>query len=526
MKYEIIYSSSYIEITKRDDGYYIESFQKGLTVEQFNRIIMSHQDIQITNFVVIKDALISAPKDAQKFANTREKILVEVSGDELKAYITLKVDEQELTKPQLIKDIIEKLNKYGVVYGIKKNVLLGGLCINKPILIAEGIPPEPGKDSEIKMFELKDVRPEVKEDGNVDHYELSLINMVTQGDWLGERIDATPGNPGKTVRGNDLKAMPGKTYPLHYDKISVKEVREEGKTVLYALRNGAVFFVGDKIGVSNHLEIKENVDFKTGNVDFDGYLTVKGTVEDNFSIASTKDIEILGEYGIGGAKEIQSSEGSIYIKGGIAGKGRAIIRCKKNLYLKFAADSDIYCDGSVHIGFYCLNTNIVAKEVILDSLKGQIIGGNIKAEIKVVSAVFGSGSEKRTNVCVSGFERKQFKERLDTINDEIDKLKQDVANCKLKLSIFAFTSDMPAEKKATYEKMSENYSDLKAKLQKLEEEKKDYINYLKAKGEGEISILKKAFPNTFFQIKNVTKEIQSSTLRTCYYYQDGYIKEM
>jgi uncharacterized protein (DUF342 family) len=173
-----------------------------------------------------------------------------------------------------------------------------------------------------------------------------------------------------------------------------------------------------------------------------------------------------------------------------------------------------------------LNTNIVAKEVILDSLKGQIIGGSIKAQIKVISAVYGSGSEKKTSISVSGFERKQFKERLDTINEEIEKLKQDVANCKLKLSIFTFTSNMPAEKKAAYEKMSDDYSDLKASLQKLEEEKKDYINYLKAKGEGEISILKKAFPNTFFQIKNVAKEIQSPTLRTCYYYQDGIIKEM
>ena len=42
-------------------------------------------------------------------------------------------------------------------------------------------------------------------------------------------------------------------------------------------------------------------------------------VEENFSVRSGKDIEILGEYGIGGVDTI-GVDGNIYIRGGVAGK--------------------------------------------------------------------------------------------------------------------------------------------------------------------------------------------------------------
>lgn len=520
-----IYTSPFMEITRRSDGFYLQSFKKGLSVDEFNKILGSHPEIQINNFIVIKEALILAPQPARRFALLKEKVMVDISGDGLKAFITLNAGDGELGSAGMIREIVAKLNEKGVVYGIKKDALLN-LCANKPILIAEGLIPEAGHDSENIMYKLKEVKPEIKEDGNADHYELNLINMVKKGDWLGEKIHATEGKEGRTVKGDVLKAMPGKNYPLLYDSRSVKEVTEGNKTVLYALRNGAVFFQGDSIGVSNHLEIKENIGVKTGNVDFDGYLTVQGTVEDNFSVASTKDIEILGEYGVGNVKEINSQEGSIFIKGGIAGRGKTTIRCKKNLYLKYVSDADIICDGSVHVGFYCLNSNITAKEVILDSMKGQIIGGTINAEIKVVAAILGTSSEKRTGICVSGFDRNQLKYTLDEVNNRIGMLKAELNQYKQQISIYSNLFDRGQVGREEFDKISEKYNDTRAILIETEENKKNITNYLKTKGEGEITILKKAFPNTVLEIKNIVKDIQKPVLRVSYYYTEGSIKEI
>ena len=525
MEITTVYSSPFIEITKKFDGFYLQSFKKGLGVDEFNRIIGSHPNIQVCNFIVIKEALIFAPQEARKFAIEKEKIKVEVSGDALKAYITLNAETSELEGPNIIKEIVAKLNQMGVVYGIKKDALLN-LSSNTPILIAEGILPEPGLDSENKVYKLKEIKPEIKEDGNVDHYELNLINMVEKGEWLGEKTDATQGKEGKTVFGSPLKPMPGKNYPLLYDKKTVKEVKVGNKTTLYAINSGAVYFQGDRIGVSNHLEIKENVGVKTGNVDFDGYLTVKGTVEDNFSVASTKDIEILSEYGVGNVKEIKSYDGSIYIKGGIVGKGRTIIRCKKNLYIKYVADADIICDGSVHIGFYSLNSNITAKEVILDSIKGQIMGGTINAEIRVIAAIMGTASEKKTIISVKGFDRNEYKNILDDLSRQIDILKAEINKYKQSISIFANSYDSVQARKDEFDKLNDRYNDLRATLQDREESKKNMLSYLRTKGEGEITILKKAFPNTMLEIKKIQKDIQKSVLRVSYYYNEGAIKEI
>jgi len=61
------------------------------------------------------------------------------------------VEEWEFSgdaRVKLMEEISKSLEKAGVVFGIKEDVLLDGLCNNKQILIAEGIPPEHGEDAE------------------------------------------------------------------------------------------------------------------------------------------------------------------------------------------------------------------------------------------------------------------------------------------------------------------------------------------------------------------------------------------
>lgn len=529
MQDKVIYSSEYIAISKRDDGYYIQSFRKGMTLEQFNRIILDHPEIRVTAIMTVRNALINAPRPPELFAGRKDKISIELSEDELKAYVTLCVDNEELVgsrRADLFKEILRKLKDVGITYGIKNSVILNNMVNNTPVLVAEGNPPINGEDSRVRMFELKDAKPETKEDGNVDHYELNLINRVSTGEWLGEKTEPTEGFTGKTVKGSVILPVPGKDLPLFFDRNTVREVCEDGKTTLYSVINGAVHYDGDKISVSNHLEIAGNIDFKTGNIDFDGFLTVKGTVADSFSVAASKDIEILGDYGIGGVKDIVSNGGSIFIKGGIAGNNKAVIRSKKNIYTKFVADATIICEGSVHIGFYCLNSNIKAKEVILDSPKGQIIGGTIAAEIKVVASTIGSASEKRTVISVSGFDRKTLKTSLDNIISEVEGMKVELAKAKMELSVYSSATGLSREQKLAYERIRDRFFELKDRVKQLEEERKTLTGYLRTHGEGEIAILKKVYPNTALEIKKFTKEVTRPILNTTFYVQDREMKEL
>lgn len=529
MEHDVIFSSEYVLITKRNQGFYIESFKSGMSIEQFNKVMSEHAEIKITNFMAIKNALLYAPSNPEKFGEIKDRVNVEISNDELWAYITLCVQDWELTegnRRNIINEVKRALNENGIVFGIKQNVLAMELQNHRQILIAEGIAPVHGTDSVIRMYELKEAKPEIKEDGNADHYELNLINKVRVGDWLGERTDPTGGIPGKSVKGKDILPVKGKTVPLLYDKSSVKETHEEGMTILRSLRDGAVSYSGDKISVSNHLEIAEDVDFKTGNIDFDGFLTVKGSIEDNFVVSAKEDIEILGDYGVGSVKEIISRQGSIYIKGGIAGKNKAVIKSKRDIYTKYVSDATIICEGRVHIGFYCLNSNIIAKEVILDSNRGQIIGGNIQAEVKVVASIIGSPSEKRTHVSVKGFNRQELKDRLEKLVSESEKLKGSLNRAKQEMAVYSGgTKGDPAQERR-HEQVREAFTRLKDQLKDMEDEKKCLVGYLRTHGEGEIAILKKAYPGTVLELKKNIKELSKVVLTTTFYIHEREIKSI
>lgn len=524
----LLFKNQYIEIS-RDGGYfYIRSIAKGFTIDALSKILQdSFPHVKITSFSAIKDVITKAPYGPVLFGKERERIVVNVSSDELRAYMTLYVPQEELSyenRANLVREIMDSLKAAGVVYGIKSDVLAGNLVSGIEYLIAEGIPAVNGKDSEIRLYQIEPPKPKVYDSGKVNHYELNLIHRVEKGDWLGERKDPTPGIPGKSVTGKVIPPIPGKLLPLLYDRTSVYEEYKDGVTYLYAKKTGAVYYKGDAIGVYDYLEIKGDVDFSTGNVDFDGYLSVKGTVEDSFSAVSSKDMEILGEYGVGAAALISSTEGSVYIKGGIAGKGKTVLRCKKNLYVKFLSDITVECEGNVYVGFYCMNSNIKARQVIVEAPRGKIIGGTIDAEVRVSAADIGNLAETRTVIRVSGFNRNKLKAELDRKTERLGELRKELTQVRQHIHVYSCSSDLSDSQRRDYERLRDRYADLKDEIKELEYEIRNLVDDLKTPGEGAVIVRNRCYPRVRIEIKGIGEEITNEMLMTTFYCKDNTIK--
>ncbi|MBZ4668099.1 MAG: uncharacterized protein PWP07_2156 [Epulopiscium sp.] len=523
MIYEILYSNSYIQLIRKDDGFYIESFRQGYTLDEFNQVLMDFPQVKITNFLALKKAITNAPQYLIKFGDVRDRVEVEISSDHLKGYITLYVKESELVGAglkQIISEISEALQKKGIVYGIKQDVLIMDLKPKVKILIAEGKLPVNGENSKIRMYEIKEPKPEITEDGTVNHYELNLINKVNKGDWLGERIDATPGEPGKSILGEIIPAKPGKQFPLLYDKQSVEEVYdpEKGITTLIAKKTGAVFYRQDVIYVYDCLEIEGNVSFDTGNINFDGFVNIRGSIDDNFSVEAKNDIQVLGAMGVGSVDKIYSRDGCIYIRGGIAGKNKARLYCKQDLYTKFASECTIECEETVHIGFYAINCNIKAKQVIFESAHSRIIGGNIDAEIKVIAHEVGNLAETPTNITVQGFNRKELKEKFDAINKSIEEINEQLVEFKHKIAVYAGSEKLTEQQEFDYRKITRQFQEVKETLRQLQSDRKKYLSYLRTKGDGEISISGRIHGNTTLTIKKISKRIMNDIRGPVTYY--------
>lgn len=524
-----ILKNEYIELLVNPDGIYVKTLRKGFTLDKLNEFLARHPEIEITSFKALKSALDNAPSAPEKVGIIKERIVIETNEHDLKATVVYNLPKEELdleNRENLIKQTAAKLKEKGITYGILKGLFYSEIISGKQYTIAEGIPPIHGTDSIITMYELKESKPDIREDGKADFYELKLINRVKAGEWLGERTDATEGTPGRSVKGAPIKPFKGRNYPLNYDRNSVVEIKINNKTTLYSKFNGAVNYDDGKISVSNHIEIEGDVNYSTGNIDFDGYVTVKGSVADGFSVTATKDIEINGDLGLGNVKGITSTNGSIFVKGGIISKGQVEIIAARDIITKFVDNAILQCNGTVRIGFYCINSTVKAKEVILDSTKGTIIGGNIKAEIRVSAPLIGSDVEKKTVVEVTGFNRQSLMKELEDIYEKVKELKDTQTKLKLQFSALNELDELNQFQEKDLNNIIDKSIQIKEEIKKFEELRKNYVSYLKVRGEGEISISKKAYPKTTLIINKNVIEITAKTLATTYYFQDGLIKQI
>lgn len=505
------YRNDYLVLTREEDKLFIQVTLPGFDIRDFNEVISEFPVIHLTNFISLRKALVEAKGDSTEIGCIKPRVEVIISSDEMQASIYLNISQKECEEKKLsiAAEIVRELNSHGVTEGID-NVFDKALISQSEIVAAHGIPPVFGDDAKLIYYQLSDKKPVIKEDGSVNHYELNLIDNVKAGDWLGERIPPAEGKPGMTVTGKVVPGRKGKDLHLRYDRKTVGEYEEGEKTVLKALVDGAVKFDGSRIKVDNHLIVPGDVGYETGNINFDGYVTINGTVKDGFSVTARYDIAINGKMGIGAIDKIISKEGSIYIKGGIYGKNLAKIEAKKNVYVKYCNECTILAGDDINVGFYVLDSNLTAQKVLLDPKYGKVIGGTTTAEVKVVSGVFGNKFEKKTVINVKGFDRNLIRAEFEELLSRYKDLLQEANSVKRQIEIFEYNlSGAEYANMEEYNHCINKYQDIVDEIKLLDEARKKLQVTLQTKGEGEIGIFQSAYPETYLEIKKMQKKINS-----------------
>ncbi|PKM95127.1 MAG: DUF342 domain-containing protein [Firmicutes bacterium HGW-Firmicutes-1] len=526
----IIFANDFIQIILEEEQIFIKVLKKDYPIQALNEILIEFPRISITNFVALKSALMNCLSSPIKIGELKPKLELLVSSDKMLAqgYIRLTQNEfNECNKKQLVGEIIDLAVNKEISFGIDIQRVIDDLKPMEKFDVAIGTVPIPGEDASVTMYEVKKTEPLLYQDGKVNHYELNLINKIEKGDWLGERIDPKDGVSGTNIFGEEIEATLGRQEKLRYDKATVDAIYDidKGITTLIAKRTGAVVYDQDAISVSNFIEITGDVSFNTGNIDFDGFVDIKKSVDDNFSVRAINDIQILGDMGVGGVDFIESKQGNIYIRGGIAGKNKARIICRGDLYTKFAADCTIECEGTVNIGYYAMNCNIIAKEVILESAASKIIGGNIEAMVKVEVGELGSKAGVPTRILIHGFNRTKLKEEYDLMGLSIERTKEKIEALKKSLSRFKGEA-INVEEQTKYEALEKEYLDAKNSLTTLYDQRKRYISYLHAKGEGEVKVKRIIYPGAVIRMREEVLHIREvRTIQTSYYIDEGQIKE-
>lgn len=505
-----IFQDERIEFWIENERCYVKCRQP-YEMKLVNDLLATQPRISVSNFIALKEALIKATNEETEFGVYKPEIEIEISKEGLSAYCRLNMlaAEVKANGPLVVTKILTALEQAGVVYGIDPEKLQGDLPVQKRILVATGLMPVAGVDAQLKYFKFSEKKPELRSDGGVDHFDIHLIDPVKVGDWLGEKIPATKGTDGLTVTREVIVAKPGRDFALKYDKATVKHLTlSEGREVLKAAITGAVAVKNQEIAVDNHLVINGNVDYSTGNIDFDGFVTVRGVVEDCFSVVATHDIAILGDMGVGAVALIHSKAGSVFIKGGINGKGQARIVAANDVYLKYLSEAEVICEGALQVGGYAYDAKIKASRVEMMRANSKIVGGSLIAKHQVISGTIGNQYERETEVRVLGFDREQLQQELNNIGDYFKDVLERGNRIKRQIEVFELNLERLDQKATnTYHMIQQDFEKTVQEIAHLKERIKQMEDTLKVRGDGEIKVLSQIHPKSALEIKRHKKHI-------------------
>ncbi len=185
------------------------------------------------------------------------------------------------------------------------------------VLIASGLPALAGAGASVEILVERGNRAGCeREDGTLDFRQVHSIVPVVRGQSLARRTPARAGRDGLSVCGKKTAAAAGSDQVLKAgENVQINMV--EGSELYVAEAAGALVLAADEISVGRMLRIGGHVDFRTGNLDFDGVIVVDGSVLQGFSLKATGDIQIAGALESGASV---CAGGDLVVGGGILGR--------------------------------------------------------------------------------------------------------------------------------------------------------------------------------------------------------------
>ncbi|MFJ7646574.1 DUF342 domain-containing protein [Lysinibacillus sp. NPDC097279] len=509
----ILVRNDNFEISEENGKVFMLTYSAGFPLKEFDGILRSHPRLKLSNFSILKTVLATESTSPVEIGRWLPNVEAEIARDKMSASIFIYEthDYIQKNKEKLTAQITDTLASEGITYGIIDFDILK-IEPGKAFLIAQGTSPVAGMDAQITYLPKPERKPVIRDDGKADYYDMNFISEISEGSWLGEKIPATLGEPGQNVLGEMIAATPGRDFPIRYDKKSAYEVEEDDKIVIRSKIAGVLDDVKGMIGVNRHLPIHGDVGVETGNLEFNGSLSIKGTVTTGYTVIATGDISIEGAEGVSGAKLIKSIEGDVYIRGGIFGLGSTLVEAGGNIFVKHVNEANLVADDSIHIGFYSLGSQLTAHSIYVDERKGKIIGGRAVAKNTIVTAISGNRLERRTDLIIESVNKQESYALMQNKATQLKQQQTEISELEAKItSLLPLLKQMSTQQIASFEETKQQLSKLKAEAVTMDREIKLMMDEMRHAGKEEIIVTKEAYPGTYIQIGKKSSLLNNMT---------------
>jgi uncharacterized protein (DUF342 family) len=361
------------------------------------------------------------------------EIQVYLTEDRMQAYLTLLPSEGtgEPLDPGEVKRVI---GEAGVDMGLQVDQVeqaidraRGGEPVRE-ILIVRGQEPRHGEDTEmeIQVQLASGYRLTLREDGRADYRSQDKITVVKAGALLARLNPPTAGTDGWDVTGKPIPARRGSARYVHVGKNVECREQEDGSLQYFARIDGELDYRGSSIDILQVHTVEGDVGLESGNVKFSGTVRVMGSVQSGFSVVSAESIFV--EESVHGA--LLSAGDSIHIEKGIVGEDKAVLRAKKSIRARFAEQATVLAVENIHLKNACLRCTVKCNgKMVLESEKGNIVGGRVYCKLGLSAMNVGSEREVSTEIhfgqdilIQDQMEREQRQsERLKKRNTEIER---------------------------------------------------------------------------------------------------------
>ncbi|MFH2092802.1 MAG: flagellar assembly protein A [Pseudomonadota bacterium] len=404
---------------------------------------------------------------------------ITISEDHITAYIKRKKARDNTSLHHTSAEILDLLRHKQIFAGILDDDAIDTWLAKSTvdqIVIATGKAADHGENGKIIFhFETEFTNPgKVNEDGTIDFKDRGKTPFVKTGDLLAQKVPARASEAGMSLSGSPIPVE--EVEDPAFEAGPGTQMSEDGLSIHAAIDGQPHLDKLGTISVNSELIIPGDVDYKTGNIDFNGNIVVKGMIKEGFKV---KGINLT-------AQEIEGSiidiTGDLKVSAGITDTN---ISAHGNIYAKFVSRSKIMGFGDINVSKEILDSNIfVSGKCINDT--GHIIASKICAKLGINAGKIGTPSSKPSTLKVG------IDEHVAILKEQIEKvLESSVAKSNL---IKDEIKKLESEDQALYKIISE-----KAQIQ---DQAQNEIKEMAA----ELKILKNA--NDTAQIPLVLDEIK------------------
>ena len=312
---------------------------------------------------------------------------IAISADQLEAHLRIRAQGSARITPEEIKKFLgSKKVCHGVIPDEKiQQYLDRGSILEEPCLVAQGTPPEPGRDAEVTYhFERDPLKiGSIRTGGAIDFKNKGEIPQVIEGDLLGEKIPLVRGKPGTDVFGNPIPVVPARDIPFFSGTGAKRSA--DGLKIYSRIRGRPELMGGGRVCVFPEIKIKGDVGVGTGHIRFDGFVDVEGTIQEGYKVKA----------GRLAAKEVFRSEveadGDIVVAGGIVG---AKVTGRGNLKTRFIHSSRISVLGDVIVEREVIDSRIETNGALMAVPGGRVFTSQIIAKKGISAGQIGSPTSK------------------------------------------------------------------------------------------------------------------------------------